>query len=230
MTYPCWLLPPILSSTTFFLLLAGPVYAGERCGLGPAGPHDREYLTQCRPEAVTDAEREGVVATLPSEGAVTELRSAERAKIDAVAPVLRFHGRDTVYEVRVIDVPQAWTGLHGRAVLLISRPALGLLSTAELQALIAHEIGHEYLWAAWEAAREADDTRRIREVESACDAIAALTLEELGIPPARLASAIEKVFAYNRARFGVAGNDPNYPTMKERRQLVAKFTAKRQQL
>jgi hypothetical protein len=225
MTYPCCLLRAVLTSTTFLLLLAGPVDAGERCGRGPAGPHDREYLTQCRPEAVTDAEREGVVATLPSDGAVTELRSGERAKIDAVTAVLRFHRRDAVYEVRVIDVPQAWTGLHGRAVLLISRPALNLLSAAELQALAAHEIGHEYLWAAWEAAREADDTRRIRDVESACDAIAALTLQALGIPPARLASAIEKVFAYNRARFGVAANERSYPTTRERRRLMATFTA-----
>jgi Zn-dependent protease with chaperone function len=229
MTCPCCLLPPIVSSTTFFLLLAGPAYASERCGLGPAGPRDREYLTQCRPEAVTVTEKQGVVATLPSHGAVTELRSAERTKTEALTAVLRFHDRDTVYEVRIIDVPQAWTGLHGRAVLLISRPVLNLLSAAELQAFVAHEIGHEYLWAASETAREADDNRRLRKIESACDAIAALTLKELGIPPSRLARAIEKVVAYNRARFGVAGNDRNYPSTKERRRLVAKFTAKRRQ-
>lgn len=230
MTCP-WCLPRAILSCTPLLLLLAPARASacspERCGVGPTGPHDLQYLTECRPEPVTAAEKERVVATLPSDGTVTELRPAERTKIEAAKAVLRLHGRETVYDVRVIDVPQAWSGLHGRAVLLLSRPVLHLLSSAELQALVAHEIAHEYLWVRWEAARTAHDELRLREVESACDAIAALTLDQLGIPPGWLARAIEKVFLYNRLRFGVADSERSYPTPGERRRLIAKFTPQR---
>jgi Zn-dependent protease with chaperone function len=40
-------------------------------------------------------------------------------------------------------------GLYGRAVLLISLPALRLLRAEQLEALVAHEIAHEYWWDAW---------------------------------------------------------------------------------
>jgi hypothetical protein len=109
------------------LLLAVPLSAEDRCTAGPAGPHDFDYLTACRPHPVSRHERDAFVRRLPLEGAVTTFTSGQRAKIDAMRAVLRFHGRESVYETRFIDVPQAWTGLYGRAVLLISVPALNIL-------------------------------------------------------------------------------------------------------
>ncbi len=204
-------------------LFAVPLSAEGRCTAGPAGPHDVDYLTACRPEPVSSQEKDAFVRTLPPDGALTTFTSAQRTKIDALTAVLRLHEREAVYDVRLIDVPQAWLGLYGRAVLLISVPALNMLDAGELQALVAHEIGHEYLLAGWEAARAAGDDARLRHVEAACDAIAALSLRALGLSTQPLASAITKVERYNRARFGVPQNASSYSGAGERRRLLARF-------
>ena len=138
--------------------------------------------------------------------------------------MLRAQSRKGVYEVRIITVPQAWTGLHARAVLLISMPALALLTSEELQALVAHEIGHEYVWQQYESAKTRKDAKRLRELELVCDAIAIVTLRRIGVAPERLESASEKVFWYNRERLGVALNNGNYPSLKARRQLIKEMT------
>ena len=157
---------------------------------------------------------------LPTAGSVLQLDIRERSKLEAVAQVLRVHGRDNVYEVRVITVPQAWTGLHARAVLLISHPALTLLHIEELQAIAAHEIGHEYVWKPYLDAKARKDTARIRELELVCDVIAIRTLVKMGLSPKLLQTATEKIFWYNRERFGMALNQSEYPSLRERQQLV----------
>jgi hypothetical protein len=191
---------------------------------GPVGPRDQDYLAACRPAPVSAAEREAILRTLPHEGTLVTLASKERVKLDALESVLRLHGRDEVYEVKVIDVPQAWSGLHGRAVLLVSLPALQLLNREQLQALVAHEIGHEYWWDTWGAAHREGDPDRLRTLEALCDAVAVLTLTALGIPAERLSSALGAVQHFNRRRFGVARNETHYPTLQERRQAVLRFS------
>jgi hypothetical protein len=124
------------------------------------------------------------------------------------------------YEIKVISVPQAWTGLHERVVLLISRPALALLTSEELQALAAHEIGHEYLWESYRVAERQGDTKRLRELELACDAIAVLTLERIGVSTSHLTAGLEKVRQFNLQRFGWASNESSYPSPAARRRLV----------
>lgn len=91
-------------------------------------------LDACRPDPIGAAEKAVARKMLPAQGAVRQLAADDRAKLDGVTRVLRLHGRDNVYDVIVIAVPQAWTGLHQRAVLLISLPALNLLKAEELQA------------------------------------------------------------------------------------------------
>lgn len=209
------------------LFLAVPLSAEDRCTEGPAGPHDVDYLTACRPEPVSAQEKDAFVRTLPPDGALTTFTSAQRTKIDALTAVLRLHEREAVYDVRFIDVPQAWMGLHGRAVLLISVPALDMLGAGELQALVAHEIGHEYLLAGWEAASAAGDDARLQHVEAACDAIAALSLRALGLSTQPLASAITKVERYNLARFGVPLNASRYPGARERCRLLERFRSEK---
>jgi hypothetical protein len=177
-------------------------------------------LDACRPEPVTAAQKAAVLQLLPVDGAVTQLGSAGLRKLRAIDAVLRTHRRTGVYEVRVIAVPQAWTGLDDRTVLLISLPALTVLNSEELQALVAHEIGHEYVWQQYETAKTRKDAKRLRELELICDAIAVATLTSLGIAPERLESAIEKIFRYNREPVGVPLNQGNYPSIQERRQLI----------
>lgn len=125
-----------------------------------------------------------------------------------------------MYAVKVISVPQAWTGLYGRAVLLISLPALQFLASQELQALVAHEVGHEYLWKEYAAARKDNDFLRLQELELACDALGVLTLERIGVKPVRLVTGLEKIASFNRERFGPARDQSSYPSMEVRRDLI----------
>ncbi len=181
-------------------------------------------LDRCRPAPVSIEEKARALQSLPAEGAVTQLGGDERRKLEAMEPVLRAHQRIGIYEVRVISVPQAWTGLHERAVLLISLPALRLVTSDELAALVAHEIGHEYVWQQFADAKARRDTGRLRELELICDAIAMRTLVRLGRPPTRLQAAIEKTSWYNRERLGVALNEGDYPSLKERKRLLKEMS------
>jgi hypothetical protein len=140
----------------------------------------------------------------------------ERRKITAVRQVLDFHQRGEVYLIKVIDIPEAFTGLHERTVLLISRPTLQLLETEQLQALAAHELGHEYIWNEHRMAKVLADKARLRELELACDRIAIATLTRMMLPASALMTALENVFTYNREHFGVALDEPMYPSLSER--------------
>ncbi len=181
-------------------------------------------LDACRPSAVTVEEKARVLQFLPAEGAVTQLSGDERRKLEAIEPVLRAHKRIGTYEVRVISVPQAWTGLYERAVLLISLPALRLATPDELAALVAHEIGHEYVWQQFADAKARRDTERLRELELICDAIAVRTLVGLGKPPTLLQTAIEKTSWYNRERLGLALNQGDYPSLKQRKRVLKEMS------
>ena len=101
-------------------------------------------LRKLRPSPISRDERARALAVLPAEGELPP-DAKERAKLSALGALLVYHERQGLFDIKVIDVPQAVVGLHQRAVLLISRPALRLLSASELQAPVAHEIGHETL-------------------------------------------------------------------------------------
>ena len=182
-------------------------------------------LDACRPAPIDAGERTFLLKSLPSEGEVTQLAQSERQKLNDLGPVLRLHAREGVYELKVIAVPQSWVGLHGRAVLLISLPALRLLDSEELQAVVAHEIGHEYVWQEYAVARARNDTRRLRELELACDAIAVLTLARVGVKPDRLVTALEKGRRFNLDRFGRPENENSYPSLQVLQKLVKRISA-----
>ena len=126
----------------------------------------------------------------------------------------------------MIAVPQAAIGLHGRAVLLISESALTLLDAAELQALVAHEVGHEYVWTERERAFKLADRRRLKDLELMCDGIAILTLHGLGMDASRLMSGVQKISRFNRERFGRATNERNHPTLTERQAFARAMAAR----
>lgn len=101
-------------------------------------------LETARPTPVSAGEKARILSSLPETGEITNLNAQTLHKLAALSRVLR--ATDSVYVIKVIAVPQAAIGLHGRAVLLISETALTLLGADELQAMVAHEIGHEYVW------------------------------------------------------------------------------------
>ena len=131
--------------------VAGASVSGQQ--LGVSNPRDilaldpgvfALSLQTTRPEPVSAQAKARTLSRLPEEGEVTKLNASARRKLAALGPLLRATGRDSVYQIKVVDVPLARVGLYQRTVLLISETALALVEADELQALVAHEIGHEY--------------------------------------------------------------------------------------
>ena len=184
-----------------------------------------QFLKTARPEPVSAKDKARASSSLPEEGEVTNLNAAARLKLAALADVLRATGRDSVYDIKVIAVPQAAVALYARAFLLISEPALTLLDADELRALVAHEVGHEYVWADRERSVTLGDRSRLKDLELMCDAIAVVTLHGLGMDVSRLMAGLEKISRFNRKRFGPADNEKDYPTVAERGAFAAAVIA-----
>jgi len=177
-------------------------------------------LDATRPSPVPAGERARILASLPAEGEVLHLDAASRRKLEALKPILHAAQRESVYEIKVIDVPLAAVAIHGRMVVLISQVTLRLLSAEELQAQVAHETGHEYVWAEREEALAAGDHRRLQDIELVCDIVAVTTLRGIGQDASRLVSGIEKIGRFNASRFGRARNEGSYPSVARRRAVI----------
>lgn len=177
-----------------------------------------DALRAVRPARIAGDERTRLLAMLPEEGELTP-DAAEQRKLAALAPVLEYHDRQGALEVKVIDLPQADLRMYQRAALLVSRPALRLLSASELQAAVAHEIGHEYFWSEYGDPSVGPSAAARQAVELKCDGIAALTLLALGLDVSRLTAAMKKIVEFN----GASGAKPHaigYPTLRERERFV----------
>jgi hypothetical protein len=212
------------------VLSASGAAAGEKGGRS-AGPATRalaffetdgatipEFLARHRPAPLSPALRAQVVASLPRKGDV-QPTAGERAKLAAIEPVLDLHGRKGTVEIKVIEVGQAFVGLHARTVLLLSRDALALLTPEELQAVTAHELGHEYVWNEYQAAMASATYPRMQELELVCDGIAVTSLRALGLDPARLIAAVTKMTRYNE-RLGATASARSYVPLDERRRFI----------
>jgi hypothetical protein len=174
------------------------------------------WLETDRPRPVSAQDKARILRTLPPKGEVTNLDAPARRKLAALSHLLRATGREAVYEIKVVDVPVARVGLYARTVVLISEKALTLLEAEGLQALVAHELGHEYIWAEHEGASELRDHKRLKQLELICDAIAIVTLQEIGLNPSRLMRSVERITRYNRKHFGPTVDESGYPTLSER--------------
>jgi hypothetical protein len=151
---------------------------------------------------------------LPAEGELVP-NATESIRLTGLRPLLVYHGRLDVVLVRVIDVPQAAIALYARSVLLLSRVALKLLTPSELQAVVAHELGHEYFWDDYQRARAAGDVFALQEVELKCDGVAALSLAAVGLNTAALDSGVRRMTQFNRA-IGATANAAAYPDVEQR--------------
>jgi hypothetical protein len=165
-----------------------------------------------------------IVASLPKEGEVKALTAMQRERLEAVAPVLTAHGREDDYLLKVVEARQARVAIFARSVVLISEPALRVLSATQLQALVAHEIGHEFIWDEFEEARKKGDHARLRELELVCDGFAVLTLHRIGAPASALIDGLRALTNSNRFRGLVEVDVRSYPTLLERAQFVRLVT------
>ena len=180
-------------------LTAQPLQITSRDLLAATAAELTELLELSRPDPVSPAEKAGVLHTLPEKGEVTRLDATSRLKLIAVIPVLQAAKRESTYVVKIIDLPQAVVGLHARTVVFISRMALTLLSSDELRALVAHEIGHD-VWADYEGSKELADDTHLQDLELICDILAVVTLRTVAQDGSALITGIEKLRSDSIAR------------------------------
>jgi hypothetical protein len=182
-----------------------------------------DALRSVRPAPVTADVRARALATLPAKGHLNPT-AREARNLSGLEPVLSFHERAGVVTVKVIDVPQAAVGLHARSILLLSRPAIGVLSALELQAVAAHEMGHDFFWGAYSRARAGSDWLALEEIELKCDGIAALTMRELGVDPEAVVTGARALARHNEA-LGKPVNTAGYPAPGSRVTFVRDVVA-----
>src|SRR5215208_2340378 len=154
-------------------------------------------LERLRPAPLDSAARARVVAGLPHQGAVRAGRG-ELAKMQFAEAVLAHEGRSGSISVIVINVAPAFVGLHERAVILTSMQSLRLLNAQEFAALVAHELGHDYLWRDYAIASQNGDHAAIRELELRCDGVAVLVLRRAGLSAELLVSALKTATWFNQ--------------------------------
>jgi hypothetical protein len=225
---------PTLAAAAIGLLLLSPRAQGEslvesalRFFLGNDSNTPGFDLDKARPQPVPADYRANVLNSLPKEGRITELKEPQLRKLASLNAILQLHERQSVYEYVVFkstSLPFAFIGLNHRAALLISDTTLDLLNVEELQASVAHEIGHEYVWAEYLEAEKRNDERRLKELELICDGIAILTLHRAGLSPASLLTAAQKIANYNRLT-GPAANASRYPSADERKRFAQAILA-----
>lgn len=183
-----------------------------------------EYLKSIRPVGVSAEQRARLVASIRKEDIVAP--SPERQiKLNALRPVLEYHERAAV-EVKILHfpIPLAWAGFLEGAAVVVSEDALDLLTAEELQAVIAHELGHEYFAAEFESARKNKQWNKVKEVELRCDAISIITMKSLGLNPDSLVSGVSKLTKFNEGH-GVKSN-PNLVTSLDDRLNFCKTMVK----
>lgn len=169
--------------------------------------------------APSAAARTQVIASLPADGAV-EPRAEHAMKLEAVVPVLALFGRQFDLDIRLFTVGgSAWTGLHERAVLLMTAEAVDLLTTLELVAVVAHDLAHDLVWDTYAEAWRRHDTRALQELELWCDGVAVLVLHRLGHDPDHLARALTRLARHN-ARFTATSDVSRYLPEDQRVELI----------
>jgi hypothetical protein len=179
------------------------------------------WLRELRRPAPSRAFRSFILENLPADGRLSPT-DQEAARLGAIRPLLRFHERENSIELQLFTYGGgAFTGLHARAVLLISRETLGSLNTDELVAIVAHELGHDYVWDEYEQAKQQGDDRRLQELELRCDGIAVIAITRLGLDPERLISSLTKLSRHNARLSNPSGpNAARYIPLEQRARFI----------
>jgi predicted Zn-dependent protease len=183
-----------------------------------------QWLESNRPKPVPADRKARILRTLPGEGELRRLDRSSSRKLASLTPLLQATGRDSAYEIKVTDVQQVRIVLYERTVLMIPGIALGLLDADELQAVVTHEIAHEYVAVDYARASARNDRRRLKDLELLCDAIAIVTLQRLNLDPSRLMTGLEKITRYNWNFFEAEVERRSYPSLSERRKFAREVT------
>lgn len=177
---------------------------------------NREYdafLRSIQPSPLAPELRTKVLSMLPKHDLVSP-SPEDLDRLKTLDVLLKYHRRHSFIEFKVLRSRSATAAFLAGAAVVITEPALKLLSVEELQAVVAHELGHEYYWNQFEQARENKNYADMQELELRCDGIAVITLQHVGINPANLISAITRLNKHN-LRPG-SPTSPNYVDLNER--------------
>ena len=169
------------------------------------------YLKSIRPRQLSPELKSKLIAIFPKQDIVHPSGKALE-KLAALDPVLEYYDRRSVVDLLVVRMGQPIV-LFLAGVVVISEEALGLLSARELQAVVAHEMGHEYFWNEWQTARLNREYEKIQEIELLCDGMAIVALSQLGLEPQTFIVAITKI---TRAHDGPRINMEYYTSLEER--------------
>lgn len=143
----------------------------------------------------------------------------ERLK-ESLQPVLAYHKRDGKLPIYVLRSDQPKAFVSYRAALIITTKLMLITSEAELRGIVAHELAHEYLWEERERAFEEKNESLLREIELFCDAVAGITLKEIGDDPAHLARALERMTYIGITAGNVTRSETKtHPSLGARRKL-----------
>ena len=173
-----------------------------------------DYLKSIRPAAVSAEKKARSLAMVRKED-VIEPSAKRQAKLDALHPVLEYLERDTGIEVKILRLRLGWAGSLGGATVLVSEEAIDLLTAEELQAVVAHELAHEYFADEYEAARHDMRYDTVKEIELRCDAVSIITMKGLRLDSGALLSGVAKLTKFNERR-GFANNPNLVPSVEER--------------
>jgi hypothetical protein len=173
-----------------------------------------DYLKSIRPAAVSADKKARSLAMVRKED-VIEPSANRQAKLDVLRPVLAYLERDTGIEVKILRLRLAWAGFLGGAAVLISEEAIDLLTAEELQAVVAHELAHEYFSGEYEVARASNQYDMVKEIELRCDAISIITMEGLRLDSGALLSGVAKLTKFNERR-GFPNNPNLVPSVEDR--------------
>jgi len=175
-----------------------------------------DFLKSIRPYRLAPELKTRVIGMLRKEDIVIASPKAQ-AKLDALAPILKYHDRSSVIDLKVMRLNQAVVMFLAGAAVLISERALGMLTAEELQAVVAHELGHEYFWNEYEQARLNKQYEKMQEIELRCDGMAVITMNRLGLDPSHLITAITKL---TKSHKGKLINPDSYVSLDERIRFI----------
>jgi hypothetical protein len=82
------------------------IAADRTCQIALRTGKDAVDLDACRPAPAGADEKIILLKSLPAGGEVTDLTETERRKLKDLDPLLRLHGREGVYDLKVISVPR----------------------------------------------------------------------------------------------------------------------------
>jgi hypothetical protein len=173
----------------------------------------KDYLRMIRPARVSAILRERLVASI-EKNAIVSPSVQRQAKLDALRVILAYHDRIGL-EVKILSLRMAWAGFLEGAAVVISETAIDILSTEELQAVVAHELGHEYFAAEYDRARKNNQYDKVKEVELRCDGVALITMKSLGLNPNSFLSGVSRLTKFNEEH-GARSNPDLMTSLDER--------------